>query len=206
MNKLIKWTAVALASATLTSAVVETVAVVTPGTEVSAAKKKKAKKAKKKLTTGKVVKLTDLNIKITDWKLIPVGAEGNQYGDKPVIAFWYDVTNKTGKEIDPNSAWIAVFEATQDTSKSQINKLDLGMLPDQAFLDTQMETIKKGGTAKNAVAYSLDSDTVPVKLVASKGYDDKVLAKETIKIKGKMPAADTASSATSDAGSDTSVN
>ena len=54
---------------------------------------------------GKVT-MTDIDLKITKYKVIPVGAEGNEHGDAPVIAFWYDTTNKSGKDlISPMSAW-----------------------------------------------------------------------------------------------------
>ena len=36
------------------------------------------------------VSMEDIDLKITKYKVIPVGAEGNEYGDSPVIAFWYD--------------------------------------------------------------------------------------------------------------------
>ena len=48
----------------------------------------------------------DYTIKITDWKVIPVGEKGNEYGKSPVIAFWYDTTNTSGKNIDPSSSLI----------------------------------------------------------------------------------------------------
>ena len=36
------------------------------------------------------VSMEDIDLKITKYKVIPVGAEGNEYGDSPVIAFWSD--------------------------------------------------------------------------------------------------------------------
>ncbi len=53
----------------------------------------------------------DYSMKITDWKVIEPGQEGNSYGNSPVIAFWYDTTNTSGKDIDPMSAWIYVMTA-----------------------------------------------------------------------------------------------
>lgn len=50
------------------------------------------------------------------------------------------------------------------------------MLPDDRFLDSQMENIKKGGTVENAVSYELDDLKTPVDLVAndSLGLDDDI--------------------------------
>lgn len=117
----------------------------------------------------------DVKIEITDEKIIQVGETGNEYGEKPVIAFWYKVTNKSGKETDPTTAWVTVFQAFQDNDADQVNELDVGMLPDEQYTDTQLETIKKGGTAENAIAYELDDDTTPVVLKASTfGTGEKV--------------------------------
>lgn len=129
-----------------------------------------------------VVKTKELQIKITQTKVIPVGQAGNEYGTKPVLAIWYDTTNLTDKELDPTTAWMTTFEAYQDTDANQVNKLDVGMLPDQQFLDTQTEQIKKDGTASNAVSYELDSDTVPVVLKAQDGLLGKKLGEQTINL------------------------
>ena len=37
---------------------------------------------------GKVAELNDLKIEIIEYKIIKVGEKGNEYGSKPVIAFW----------------------------------------------------------------------------------------------------------------------
>lgn len=114
-----------------------------------------------------VLETKDVRFEITDWKVIPVGQTGNEYGSKPVIAFWYNVTNVSGKQmVTPMASWIAMFRAYQDTDPNLVNELNVGMLPDAAFLDTQLEEIKPGGTAQCAVSYELDSETVPVVLKA----------------------------------------
>jgi hypothetical protein len=112
------------------------------------------------LTTRKI------KVVITDHKVIPVGAEGNEYGTKPVIAFWYELTNLTDAKASP-SDWLFVFKAYQDNNPNAVNELSVGMLPDARFLETQLESIKNGGTVQNAVAYELDDETTPVDLVAS---------------------------------------
>lgn len=111
-------------------------------------------------------------ITITDYKVIQPGETGNEYGDVPVIAFWYDTTN-TGSDSDINasSAWIMVFDAIQDNDPNVVNTLNMGLLPDSQFLDSQTQTIKEGGTVSNAIAYELDDTTTPVTLVASDMMD-----------------------------------
>lgn len=142
------------------------------------------------------LKIHDLKIKITKSKVIPVGEEGNEYGKKPVLAIWYEATNLTNKEIDPNTAWMATFEAYQDNNKNRENKLNVGSLPDQKFLDTQQENIKKNGTVENAVAYELDDNKTPVTLKATQGVGGKELGTKTFEIKEVL--ANTNSSANSE--------
>lgn len=112
----------------------------------------------------------DMKIVITDRKVIAVGEPGNEYGTEPVVAFWYSVTNLTDKKLDPTTAWIGAITVFQDNNANSLNKLDVASLPDQKFLDTQLEQIKNGGTVENAVAYGLTDTTTPVDLVASDDF------------------------------------
>ena len=130
-----------------------------------------------------VANLTDIKITITKTKVIQPGKKGNEYGDKPIFAIWYKTKNKTGKDIDPISAWIAVFKAYQDNNKNYVNELDMSGAPDERYYNTQLKRIKKGGTVTNAISYQLSDKKTPVKLVATKGYDEKKLGSKTYKIK-----------------------
>src|SRR5690606_19799739 len=107
----------------------------------------------------------------------------NEYGEKPVFAIWYEVTNLSDKEIDSNIGWIAVFEAVQDNNPNAINTLEVSGLPDEQFLDSQSEIIKKDGTVKNAIAYELDDLETPVTLIATQGVDGDKLGEQTFNIK-----------------------
>ena len=125
----------------------------------------------------------DVRIEITDWRVIPVGEEGNEYGDVPVIAFWYTVTNLSGSEnVTPIGSWIAMFTAVQDNDPNLVNELEVGMLPDDAYLDTQMATVKEGGTVPCAIAYELDDTTTPVVLTATRGLLGEELGEQTFNI------------------------
>lgn len=153
------------------------------------------------------LRIHDLKIKITNYKVIPVGEKGNEYGKKPVLAIWYKATNLTNKEIDPNTAWMATFEAYQDNNKNRENKLNVGSLPDQKFIDTQQENIKKNGTVENAVAYELDDDKTPVTLKATQGVGGKELGTKTFKIKEVLAnASSSANSETPDTSSTQSTS
>ncbi|MFT8756960.1 DUF5067 domain-containing protein [Leuconostoc pseudomesenteroides] len=125
-------------------------------------------------------------ITVTSYKIIPAGQAGNEYGDKTLIAFWYNVKNIKDDKLDPMSAWIVSgdVKAVQDNNSSQVNTLNIGSLPDEKFLDTQTQDIKIGATAENAVSYELSDDTTPVTLSFSKSVvNDDVIAKETFNVK-----------------------
>ena len=118
------------------------------------------------------VSMEDIDLKITKYKVIPVGAEGNEYGMKPVIAFWYNTTNKSGEDIiNPMSAWFSTFSegVIQDNDNNKVNKLQAAMHPDKTLVRDQSATIKKDRTVSGAIAYKLTDLTVPVKLTAHKG-------------------------------------
>ncbi len=126
----------------------------------------------------------DVKIEITDYKVIPVGETGNEDGEKPVIAFWYKTTNLSGNEdVNPLSAWMAMFTCIQDNDTNAVNELEAASLPDERFLDSQMETIKKDGTVESAIAYSLDDTETPVTLKATQGIGGADLGEQTYNIK-----------------------
>lgn len=126
----------------------------------------------------------DVKIEITDYKVIPVGETGNEYGEKPVIAFWYKTTNLSGNEdVSPLAAWTAMFICVQDNDANAVNELEAASLPGERFLDSQMETIKKDGTVESAVAYNLDDTETPVTLKATQGIGGADLGEQTYNIK-----------------------
>ncbi|MFZ2767755.1 MAG: DUF5067 domain-containing protein, partial [Lactococcus raffinolactis] len=104
---------------------------------------------------GTMLRGNSYSVRITSHKVINPGEEGNEYGDKPVIAFWYDTLvspdYKTDRPIDPMSSWIMNFKAVQDNDPIAINELQIAALPDKNFLQSQMSQIKPGGTVANAV-------------------------------------------------------
>ena len=128
-----------------------------------------------------VLTTPELKIQITRHEIIEVGEKGNEYGEKPVIAFWYKTTNLTNADVSPMD-FIYHFTAYQDNNPNAENEIGVASLPDDRFLDSQMETIKKGGTVENAVAYDLDDLVTPVDLVATEGLDDLV-GKATYELK-----------------------
>lgn len=125
---------------------------------------------------GTILKGNTYSVKITDHKVIPVGEVGNEYGENPVIAFWFDTLVSPDYDnstpIDPNTAWIMNFTAVQDNDPNMVNELNVGMLPDEQYLDSQMAQIKPGGTVSSAVAYELTDAETPVTLTAGSMLGD----------------------------------
>lgn len=159
-----------------------TIATATPAAGAAGTSDDDTAAADASFTDGKLT-TPDMTITITANKVIPVGQAGNEYGDKPVMAFWYDTTNLTDKQLDPSTAFIMAFTAYQDNNPNAENKLDVGMLPDEAFLDSQTENIKKGGTVSNAVAFELDDETTPVELVAADLFGTEKIGSQTYAVK-----------------------
>lgn len=119
---------------------------------------------------GTTLKGNTYTIKITSQKVIQPGETGNEYGSKPVIAFWYDTLVSPDYDnatpVNASIAWIGNFTAVQDNDPNKVNELSVGSLPDSAFLDSQLSDIKPGGTVSNAVAYELSDSETPVTLTA----------------------------------------
>ena len=122
-----------------------------------------------------VLEIDDVRIQITDYRVIPVGDPGNEYGDVPVIAFWYDITNLSDEDgaVTP-SDWVYWFEAVQDNDPNKINKLEVASHPDENLMNDQLSEIKAGGTLQGAMAYELTDETTPVELVASDFLGDEI--------------------------------
>ncbi|KRB46839.1 DUF5067 domain-containing protein [Terrabacter sp. Root181] len=78
---------------------------------------------------------------------------------------------------------LLTIRAYQDNNPNAENELQVGSLPDDKYLDTQTEEIKKGGTVENAVAFELDDVKTPVDLVASTDLGTTEIGKVTYQLK-----------------------
>ncbi|EIS8277192.1 DUF5067 domain-containing protein [Listeria monocytogenes] len=122
-------------------------------------------------------------IKITKYKVIPAGEEGNENGFEPVIAFWFEITNKTNEKLSPNFSWWKEIDIYQIMESKQAIELEEAPLPDDQFLSTYDEDIKKGVTVQSAVAYYLFDDAAPVDLVYGGFLGGEVYGKTRYQIK-----------------------
>ena len=153
------------------------------------------KKVKDDPTTVKELKSTDFSqsfkdgvldvpaakFEITDHRVVKPGEPGNELGEKPLLVFHYDVTNKTDETLTTTD-FVVYFTAIQDNDPNKVNELDLGSYLDPETSDTQLEQIKKGGTVAGTISYELDDLTTPVDLVASKSFSQDEIGRQTFEL------------------------
>ena len=128
-----------------------------------------------------VLETAKVKIAINETRVIPAGEAGNEYGTTPVLAVFFDMTNKTDEQLAPVDA-ADYFTAVQDNDPNQINELNVAGHPDPATLDSQLEKIKKGGTAPGAIAFELSDTTTPVQLVAADNFGMTEIGRLTIEV------------------------
>ena len=153
------------------------------------------KKVKDDPTTVKELKSTDFSqtfkdgvldvpaakFEITDHRVVQPGEPGNEIGEKPLLVFNYDVTNKTDETLTTTD-FVVYFTAIQDNDPNKVNELDVGSYIDPETSDTQLEQIKKGGTVAGTIAYELDDLTTPVDLVASRSFSQDEIGRQTFEL------------------------
>lgn len=132
---------------------------------------------------GKVAQTEKVKIEIKETKVIPAGEAGNELGEKPVFAIWYEVTNLSDEETDSTKAWINVFEVIQDNPDNLVNTLNTGQLPDDAHLDTVLSKIQKGETIESSVSFELDESDIPVTIIAVNGMLGEEIDRHDFEIK-----------------------
>ena len=123
---------------------------------------------------GKIADLNGAKIKITGVHFYDSASDLGY--DKQEIVFDYQITNKSGKNINANSSWLAVFKAYQDGEE-----LNIGNLPadtTQQILNNQTKTIKKGETVKCRIAYELNGSE---KVILKATHNDKQIGKKSFK-------------------------
>ena len=131
------------------------------------------------------LELPTATVKITGHHVIDPGSPGNRIGDKPIIVFDYEMTNKTDKELR-TADFSSLFTAIQDNDENSINELKTGF---SEYIDTDnmLDKIKKGGTVKSSAAFELDDLTTPVELVAREKYGEEEVGSQTYKLEESTP-------------------
>ena len=107
----------------------------------------------------------DYTITITGHRMIQPGEKGNEYGGKPVLAFWYDTTNTGSDSLNPLTAWLMGFETIQNNTPNAVHTLLVAPCQTTSSWKARCRTARCS-TISSAVAYELDDSTTPVTLVA----------------------------------------
>lgn len=128
-----------------------------------------------------VLEVPAATIKITNHRIIPTGEPGNEDGEKPLIVFYYDVTNKTDAELSALD-FVNYFTAVQDNNPDTVNELEVGSFYDPELTDSLLEKIKQGGTASGAVAFELDDESTPVELVATDNFGQNEIGRQKFEL------------------------
>ncbi|CAI3504417.1 hypothetical protein CIRMBP1292_00679 [Enterococcus cecorum] len=119
---------------------------------------------------GKMLRGNSYSVRITEHKVIQPGEAGNEGGDKPLIAFYFDTlvnsTYDNSAPLTPSIAWTLNFHVVQDNDPNKVNELQFGVLNDATAETNSYAEIKPGGTVSSAVAYQLTDTTTPVNLIA----------------------------------------
>jgi hypothetical protein len=109
----------------------------------------------------------EFRIEITQHEIVQYGGENNSRNantnKKPIIAFWYKITNFSDKTIDAFNSWVLSFEAYQGSGQFE-QKINLDQLHDERLKSTIAHSIAKDETIEYAVAYELGNDTLPITL------------------------------------------
>lgn len=124
----------------------------------------------------------DAKIEIVKTQVSQPGGEVNELGGKPAFVIWYKITNKSGYELTPGS-WLNYFDAYQSDSGTE-SKLTNPPMPQYTnYTRNMVNSIKKGETAENAVAYELTNTTQPVRLVAQSALSQEKFGEQTFNLK-----------------------
>lgn len=132
-----------------------------------------------------VLEIPAATIKITGHHVIDPGSPGNKIGDKPIVIFDYEMTNKTNKDLKPTD-FSHFFTAIQDNDDNSLNELESGF-SENVDIENMTDSIKKGGTVKASEVYELDDLTTPVKLVAKEKYSETEVGSQTYKLEESTP-------------------
>ena len=132
-----------------------------------------------------VLEIPTATVKITGHHVIDPGSPGNRIGDKPIVVFDYEMTNKTDKELR-TADFTSMFTAIQDNDENSVNELKTGF-SENIDTDNMLDKIKKGGTVKSSAAFELDDLTTPVELVAREKYGEEEVGSQTYKLEESTP-------------------
>ncbi len=127
------------------------------------------------------VKSDNVQVDITGYKVVMPGQEGAKNSLKPVVVFYYDVTNLSDKEIDANSAWTEVFDAYQNAAAEDRNILGTGIYVDESIpAENGTKKLKKDEKGSYYKPYELTDETTSITLKSHNGLGGAALGDDIV--------------------------
>ena len=130
-----------------------------------------------------VLKIDMATIKITGFEIAPPNTEFGE--EKSTLIITYDFTNDSNELIQPGSAWIACFEATQETDAT-VDSLDVALSPQDPKYEVMNEMsytdVKPGATAQSVISYEINDTTKPITLKATQGIAGEELGEKVFEL------------------------
>lgn len=109
-----------------------------------------------------------LKIELTEQQVIPAGSAGNENGELPVLAIWYEVTNTSTRQMDALTSWFTHFQVYQnlgaDSDEAKYSALSMAISPDEGLTKHETDLIKEGATQRSVIAYQLLRPEAPVEI------------------------------------------
>lgn len=115
-----------------------------------------------------VLKINMATIKLTGAEITPP----NEYNEASQLVITYEFTNDSDEPMQPSTAFIACFNATQET-EATIDSLDVGMAPqDEKYVEMNemgFTDVKPGATVESVMSYDIKYNGEPITLTATQG-------------------------------------
>lgn len=126
-----------------------------------------------------ILKIEMATIKLTGFEVAPPNQEFGE--EKSTLIITYDFTNDSDDVIQPSTAWIACFDATQET-ETTIDSLNVAMSPqDEKYTEMNnlsLTDVKPGATVQSVISYEINDTTKPITLKATQGVGGRELGEK----------------------------
>ena len=126
-----------------------------------------------------ILKIEMATIKLTGFEVAPPNQEFGE--EKSTLIITYDFTNDSDDVIQPSTAWIACFDATQET-EPPIDSLNVAMSPqDEKYTEMNnlsLTDVKPGATVQSVISYEINDTTKPITLKATQGVGGRELGEK----------------------------
>ena len=146
----------------------ETVSSAPESSEEAASSTEENKASKDVYFENDVLKIDMATIKLTGAEIAPP----NEYNEASQLVITYEFTNDSDEPMQPGTAFIACFNATQET-EATIDSLDVGMAPqDEKYAEMNemgFTDVKPGATVESVMSYDIKYDGEPITLTATQG-------------------------------------